>query len=63
MVSFVNLLCLLSTYLIESWISPACSYEFSVVYVQRGKSEYLLYCKTYEVHIFRNKQKNKNENP
>ena len=34
---------LVLTYLIESWIYPGCSYEFNVVYVQREKSQYLLY--------------------
>ena len=37
------LLSVLLTYLIESWISPGCSYEFNVAYVQREKSQYLLY--------------------
>ena len=36
--SLRNLPCVLLTYLIESWISPSCSYEFNVVYVQREKS-------------------------
>ena len=31
------------TYLIESWISPGCSYEFNVVHVQQNTSQYLLY--------------------
>ena len=39
----MNLLCVLLTYFIESWILPAFSYEFNVVFVQRGKSQYLLY--------------------
>ena len=38
MMSFANLLCVLLTYLIESSISPVCSYEFNVVYVQREKN-------------------------
>ena len=33
----------LLTYLIESSISPGCSYDFNVVYVQQKKSQYLLY--------------------
>ena len=37
------MLCVLLTYFIESWISPAFSYEFNVVFVQREKSQYLLY--------------------
>ena len=27
---------------IEPWISPGCSYEFHVIYMQREKSQYLL---------------------
>ena len=34
---FVNLLCVLLTYLIKLWISTGCSYEFNVVYVQQEK--------------------------
>ena len=38
MISLANLLCVLLTYLIESWISPGGSYEFNVVvYVQWEK--------------------------
>ena len=59
MISFVNLLCVLLTYLIESWNSPGCSYEFDVVYVQREKLQYLLYTATDEVHTFKNKSKRK----
>ena len=33
----------ISTYLIKSWISSGCSYEFNVVYVQLEKSQYLLH--------------------
>ena len=33
----------LCTYLMESWISPGCSYEFNVVYGQREKSQHWLY--------------------
>ena len=29
---------------IESWISPACSYEVNIVYEQQEKSQYSLYC-------------------
>ena len=43
MISFVNLLCVLLTYLIELWISPGCLYEFDALYVQREKSCYMLY--------------------
>ena len=32
----------MTSYLIKSWITPACSYEFNVVYVQGEKSEHLL---------------------
>ena len=51
MISFANLLCILLTYLIESWISPGCSYEFSVVYVQREKSQYLFYYNMRSIHF------------
>ena len=44
------LLCVILTYLIESWISPGCSYEFNVVYMQREIS--ICYTKTtYEGHF------------
>ena len=56
MISFKNLLCLLLTYLIESWISPGCSYEFNVVFMQREKSQHL-FATTYEVHTFKNNNK------
>ena len=46
------------TYLIESWISPGCSYEFYVVYVQPDKSQYLSTA-TYEVHTFKKKNTRK----
>ena len=49
MIKLANLLCVLSAYLIESWISPGCSYEFNVVYVQHKQ----------EVHIFKNKNNRK----
>ena len=55
-ISFKNLLCLLLTYLIESWISPGCSYEFNVVFMQREKSQHL-FATTYEVHTFKNNNK------
>ena len=42
-ISFANMLRVFLTYLVESWISPGCSYEYNVVYVQREKSQYLLY--------------------
>ena len=45
-ISVENLLQICSvylTYLIESWISPGCSYELNTVYVQREKSQFLLY--------------------
>ena len=41
--SFANFHCVLLTCLIKSWISVGCSYEFSAVYVEREKSQYLLY--------------------
>ena len=40
MISFANFICVLLTYLIESWVSLVCSYEFNLVYVQREKSQY-----------------------
>ena len=44
MISFTNLLYVLLPYLVESWISPSCSYDFNLVYVKREKkSQYLLY--------------------
>ena len=42
-ISFANLLCVLSNYLMEPWISPGCSYEFNEVYVQWEKSQYMRY--------------------
>ena len=42
LISSANLFCVLLTYLIESWISPGCSYEFNVVYVEREKLQYFL---------------------
>ena len=41
-ISITNLLCVFLTYVIEPWISPGCSYEFHVIYMQREKSQYLL---------------------
>ena len=32
MISFANLICILLAHLIESWISPGCSYEFNSLY-------------------------------
>ena len=40
-----NLVCefaLCTFNLIESWVSPGCSYEFDAAYVQQEKSHYLL---------------------
>ena len=37
MILFANLLCVLLTYCIESWVFPGCSYEFNVVYLQWQK--------------------------
>ena len=51
MISFVNLLCVLLTYLIESWNSPGCSYEFNVVYVQRENHSICYATTAYEVHF------------
>ena len=50
-ISFVNLLWVLLTYVIESWISPGCSCEFNVVYLQREKSQYLLYYINISTHF------------
>ena len=54
MTSFSNLPCVLLTYLIESRISPACSYEFNVVYVQREKYLICYTSTTYEICTFKN---------
>ena len=43
MILFANLLYVILTYLIESWIFHGCSYELNVVFEQHEKSEYLLY--------------------
>ena len=40
----------------ESWISPGCSHEFNVVFMQREKSQHL-FATTYEVHTFKNNNK------
>ena len=41
-----------SAYLIESLISPGCSYELNVVYLKREKLQYLLYYnKIFSVHF------------
>ena len=53
---FANWLCVLLTCLIELWISPSCSYEFNVAYVQREKSQHLYTTTTYQVHTFKNKK-------
>ena len=45
MISLANFASVLLTYFIESWISSGCSYQFNVLYVQREKSQYLLYYK------------------
>ena len=53
-----SLLYVLLTYLIESWISPGCSYEFNVVYMQRERSHSICYTTTtYEVCTYKNKNK------
>ena len=52
MISFANLLYVLLTYLIDSLISLGFSYEFNVVYVQREKSQYLLYYNNMKYTLF-----------
>ena len=42
MISFANLPWVLLTYLIESLISPGCSSEFNVVYVQERKVVFVI---------------------
>ena len=44
-------------YLIESWISPGCLYEFNVVYVQQQKSQFFILQPIFEVHTCKNKNK------
>ena len=46
----------LLTYLIDSWISPGCSYEFNVVYVQREK---FVHYNNIQIHTFKIKNKRK----
>ena len=43
MISFANLLFVLLLILSSRKFIPGCSYEFNAVYVQREKSQYLLY--------------------
>ena len=39
----------------QSWVSPGCSYEFKVVYVQQEKSQYLSYYNnTWSTHFQEN---------
>ena len=54
MISSANFLCVLLAYLIESLISPRCSYEFNVVYVQREKYSICYTTTTYDVPTFKN---------
>ena len=60
MISFANLLCVLLTYLIELRISPGCSYEFNVVYVQRETEAVARRCSVKKVflEISQNSQEN-----
>ena len=44
---FENLLCVLLTYVIESWFSPGCSNYFNIVYVQQET-------KQHKVNTFKN---------
>ena len=53
LILIANLLCVLLTYVIESWISPGCSYEFNEVYVQQEKSQYLLHYNNIEVQALK----------
>ena len=57
MISFANLLCVLLTYLIESLISPGCSSEFNVVYVQWEEGSICYTTTKYQAHTFKNKSK------
>ena len=57
MISFANLLIVLLIYLIESLISPSCSYEFNVVYVQWDKYSMFYTTARSEVHTLKNKAK------
>ena len=59
MISFASLICVLLTYLTESWISPDYSYEFNVVYVQREKLQYLLYYNNIWSADFQDEKQNK----
>ena len=51
--------CVLSTYVIKSWIFPHCSHEFNLNYAQGEKSQYLLYYNNIWVQTFKNKNKRK----
>ena len=53
------LLCVLLTYLIESWISPGCYIEFNIVYVQREKYSICFTTAIYELYTFKNKNERK----
>ena len=58
MILFMNLLLGFSTYLIKSWISPGCSYNFQAVYVQQEKTQYLLYYSNiWSTHFQKQKEK------
>ena len=59
MISFASLICVLLTYLTESWISLDYSYEFNVVYVQREKLQYLLYYNNIWSADFQDEKQNK----
>ena len=59
MILLANLFFALLTYLIESRICSGCSYEFNVVYVQREKNSICYTTASYEVNIFKNKNKRK----
>ena len=58
MILFMNLLLGFSTYLIKSWISPGCSYNFQAVYVQQEKTQYVLYYSNiWSTHFQKQKEK------
>ena len=51
MIPFTKFICVLLTYLIESWISPGYSYEINVLYVQQENSQDFLYYNTLLQHF------------
>ena len=53
MILFVNLLCVLLTYMIKLWISQCCLFEFNEVYAQQEKSQYqyTMYNRIWSIHF------------